>query len=283
MDRLVLDVITPFCECIGFPVICENTDPCGRSECDPATGGCVTLVGPDIDDDGICYPADPCPLLIGGVGDPCDDGNACTWFDHITADCQCFGQPAFCDDSDPCTLNTCNGATGCLFPPGPDTDGDGICDAIDDCPMRPGIVGTMCDDGSPCTSDDEIDENCQCTGTPVTCDDGDPCTIDGCLEASGCTYLPVPDSDADGICDALEFCAPCADSDPCTYDLCDEEGDSRLLPPIRGQKPVFSIDGGFRLFWAENVILRGGGYRYARRARHRMRRQCKWCAMSVGA
>ncbi|MBP7513928.1 MAG: hypothetical protein KA791_05245, partial [Flavobacteriales bacterium] len=219
------DLITSSCECHGSPVFCESTDPCTHAECDPATGGCVTLIGPDIDDDGVCYPADPCPLLAGGPGDPCDDGNACTWFDHITADCQCFGQPMPCEDDDPCTLNTCHATTGCVFPPGPDTDGDGICDAVDDCPMRAGMVGTMCDDGSACTIADEIDANCICTGTPAVCDDSDPCTMDGCLPASGCTHVPIPDSDGDGFCDAVQYCAPCDDSDPCTFDLCDVEGD----------------------------------------------------------
>lgn len=61
-----------------------------------------------------------------------------------------------CDDSDPCTIDTClNG--GCAFTP-------------DDC-----------DDGNGCTSDACIAGDC--VYTPISCDDGDPCTIDQC--ASG--------------------------------------------------------------------------------------------------
>ncbi len=61
-------------------------------------------------------------------------------------------------------------------------------------------VGVLCDDGNPCTVNDEYDADCNCVGT-------------------------FQDSDADGICDAEDQCAgfddgligtPCDDGDPNT-------------------------------------------------------------------
>ncbi len=59
----------------------------GCTECNSAGG--VDLI--DTDNDGICDLEDSCPELEGEVGDPCDDGNADTYDDEITADCECAG------------------------------------------------------------------------------------------------------------------------------------------------------------------------------------------------
>lgn len=73
----------------------------------------------------------------------------------------------------------------------PDTDNDGICDAIDLCPgYDNSLIGTACDDGIPCTTNDVIDKDCNCKGTVSM------------------------DSDLDGVCDALDM----AIYDPCTAD-----------------------------------------------------------------
>ena len=47
-----------------------------------------------------------------------------------------------------------------------DSDGDGICDDLDQCPGGP-EPGTACDDGNPGTIDDVIGNDCLCTGTPA--------------------------------------------------------------------------------------------------------------------
>ena len=47
-----------------------------------------------------------------------------------------------------------------------DSDGDGICDDLDQCPGGP-EPGTACDDGNPGTIDDMIGNDCLCTGTPA--------------------------------------------------------------------------------------------------------------------
>jgi hypothetical protein len=44
---------------------------------------------------------------------------------------------ASCDDGDPCTVDSCNETTGCVHEPSHDRDGDGVCDAVDNCPDVP--------------------------------------------------------------------------------------------------------------------------------------------------
>ncbi|MGB3868071.1 MAG: thrombospondin type 3 repeat-containing protein [Flavobacteriales bacterium] len=168
-----------------------------------------------------------CLGVLGGsalVGSSCSDGNDCTVNDVWNASCECQGTYL-------------------------DSDGDGICDALDNCPGVPGQVGSSCNDGDPCTVNDMLDENCQCVGTfldsdgdgicnaqdncPYTpgqigspCDDGDPCTVNDIVNADCQCAGTYQDSDADGTCDALDDCplvpgmigSACDDGDPCTVD-----------------------------------------------------------------
>ena len=80
----------------------------------------------------------------------------------------------------------------CNCPPGsPDTDNDGVCDAIDDCPnFDNNLIGTPCDDGLACTTNDTYMASCNCEG------------------------MLVADSDFDGVCDSLDI----APLNPCTAD-----------------------------------------------------------------
>src|SRR5262249_16159313 len=48
-----------------------------------------------------------------------------------------------------------------------DTDGDGVCDANDNCPNVTGQIGSSCDDGNANTTNDVLNASCQCVGTPV--------------------------------------------------------------------------------------------------------------------
>ena len=166
-----------------------------------------------------------CQGVPGGpalAGTPCDDGDPCTVNDAWDASCQCHG-----------VLK--------------DSDGDGICDAWDNCPWVPGQVGSPCNDGNPCTVNDVLNENCQCVGTfldsdgdgicdaqdncPYTpgqigspCNDGNPCTVNDRINANCQCVGTFKDTDADGICDALDNCptvpgvigSPCDDGNPNT-------------------------------------------------------------------
>ncbi len=166
-----------------------------------------------------------CLGVVGGLalaGTPCDDGNSCTVNDLWNASCQCQGTYR-------------------------DSDGDGICDAQDNCPGVPGQIGSACNDGNPCTINDVLNANCQCTGTfqdsdgdgicdaqdncpsipgqiGSSCNDGDPCTTGDVINGNCQCVGTFQDADADGICNALDNCpnAPgvqgssCDDGNVCT-------------------------------------------------------------------
>ena len=69
-----------------------------------------------------------CPALEANIGDACDDGNANTADDVVTADCACVGT------------------------------------VIWDCPALEANIGDACDDGNEATLDDVITEECVCEG-----------------------------------------------------------------------------------------------------------------------
>jgi OOP family OmpA-OmpF porin len=83
--------------------------------------------------------------------------------------------------------------------PPPDTDGDGVDDARDQCVLEPEDKdGYLDDDGCPDLDNDADgipDENDQCKNEPED--------IDGYQDTDGC---PDPDNDGDGIPDTEDFC-----------------------------------------------------------------------------
>src|SRR5690606_6894438 len=70
-----------------------------------------------------------CPELGLNIGDACDDANADTEDDTITADCECVGTITY------------------------------------DCPTLTANIGDACDDGNADTEEDTITANCECVGT----------------------------------------------------------------------------------------------------------------------
>ena len=224
------DEIDGTCSCTGTPTsdtdsdgLCDLIDPCPAlanvepgdtcDDGDPCTvndqidGSCSCAGTPtiDTDGDGLCDAIDPCPALANvEPGDVCDDQNACTTGEQIQSDCTCGGGIAVDpDDGDPCTLDSCDPVTGVsnVFQ---DTDSDGLCDAIDSCPVLPNVEpGDTCDDGDQCTTNDQVDVNCSCLG------------------------VPAADTDSDGLCDLIDPCPAqanvepgdaCDDGAPCTTD-----------------------------------------------------------------
>jgi len=98
-----------------------------------------------------------------------------------------FSDVTYCINSTPCT---------------PDSDGDGVCDAEDQCPgVNDALIGTPCDDGDACTTGEIYDTNCGCSGGIYTDNDGDGfCIGDDPDDNDGCN--PDPNSGA---------CSPCSD------------------------------------------------------------------------
>lgn len=128
-----------------------------------------------------------------------------------------------CDDSDPCTIDTCDPSSGCVHTPrsacccaeSSECD-DGmpctvdVCDASNQCTYESvpemGCCSSdaQCDDHSVCTTDTCDPETGNCSHTPVICDDVDPCTEDMCDPVEGCIHIYNP--------------PPCDDDLPCTTD-----------------------------------------------------------------
>ena len=95
----------------------------------------------------------------------------------------------------------------------PDTDGDGLPDDVDPCPMLADLApGDSCDDGDACTTGDVIGADCACAGTFM-------------------------DTDADGVCDADDPCPMLADLAP--GDACDD-GDASTTGDVIGADCVCS-------------------------------------------
>jgi len=74
----------------------------------------------------------------------------------------CYTEDIVCDDSDPCTINSCDHLFGCVF------------------------VRVNCDDDNVCTTDSCHDG--MCVHTAITCDDDDKCTDDSCDPVNGCEH-----------------------------------------------------------------------------------------------
>lgn len=227
---------------------CTDACPADPLKTAPGICGCGTP-DTDTDADGTpdcndACPGDPLKTTPGNCGcgnaepgAPCDDGSVATINDAVQTDCGCAGDPVDCDDQDPCTLDSYDGLA-CQHDPLPDTDNDGTCDLVDECPEDPlktvpgqcgcgvvdtdtdndgiadciddcpelvGTVGSSCDDGLPGTVDDEIGVDCVCAGIPVDCDDQDDCTADS-YNGAQCVNAPLPDGDGDGACDLVDGC-----------------------------------------------------------------------------
>ena len=210
---------------------------CQVVTCDVNTGACVEAdlpAGAPCDDDSACTIYDQC---IGGMcvagavatcedanqctsnscdanlgcqfqplsGVPCEDGTVCTVGDHcMNGECD-TGDPLNCDDQNPCTDDSCDGATGCIH------------------------VNNEagCDDGNACT----VNDSCTvgwCVGTSYACSDGNPCTDDYCDAVDGCFTVS---NNAAGTPSRRVFAAfddgnPCTTADTCAAGTCGGGGDT---------------------------------------------------------
>ncbi len=148
------------------------------------------------------------------TGQPCDDGNPCTTEDAIGLDCNCGGKYEDTDFDGICNVkDACEGHDDAN-----DADGDGLPDGCDNCDNA--IIGTLCDDGDPCTVNDKYITDCECLGTFEGADsdnDGICDAYDICPNGNDAL-----DADGDGTPDACDACddrtigSPCNDNDPCT-------------------------------------------------------------------
>ena len=192
------------CGCADIPA---GDCDCNGNQLD-ALGVCGGDCAADADGDGICDDVDDCvgELDVCGV---CNGPGA-------IYDCGCTDIPAGdcdCDGNQLDALGVCGGDCAA------DTDGDGVCDDVDDC------VGEL-DACGVCNGPGAIYE-CGCADIPAGY-----CDCDGNqLDALGvCGGDCVADTDGDGVCDTDEV-AGCTDDAACNFDplATDEDGSCEEL------------------------------------------------------
>ncbi len=194
--------------CVGT----ANTD-----QLDTDGDGAGDVCDPDDDNDGIDDELDCEPLnadIALQPGDACDDGLETTLNDTINSDCICTGASdtdadGIRDEEDNCPAmanplqeDFDNDGIGDVCDE--DDDNDGVADIADCSPFDASITtttGDVCDDWDPNTTNDRIDENCNCVGSVDTDMDGIPDDIDNCPMIANNSQK---DSDEDGIGDACE-------------------------------------------------------------------------------
>ena len=227
-------------KCLGSPKDCNDDNPCTDDSCNAKDGKCahVNLADATACDDGsLCTSADACKGgSCSGTAVVCDDSNPCTDDSCDKAKgCVTKANTVACDDGDACTLkDACKDGACAAGSEVPKCDDGNPC-TEDSCDKEKGCVAVnsakACDDGSACTENDNCTDG-KCTGTNVSCADSNICTTDKCDPKTGCTHTnnTVKCSDA-SVCTENDVCkdgkcsgtaiAPCDDGNPCTTDTCD--------------------------------------------------------------
>ena len=180
-------VDVPILGCKKDEACADFGDACHTGVCDMVTGLCS--VTPTADDS-------PCLNVVYLCGDAKCQAGTCV-----------LTPKNACDDSDPCTLDTCDPATGCPKDQNPPV--------ILVTPATCGLKGNEpcdCDDGDPCTVGDKCNAVAKCSAGAVrTCDDLNACTDDVCDKVSGkCTFAAKQDGtvcdDGDKYCTTGDAC-----------------------------------------------------------------------------
>ena len=234
-------------ECVpkaGTVVECpDGGGPCRDNQCDPANGECDFVPKPE--------------------GSQCDDGDACTTADECGAGV-CKGAPKKCDDENPCTDDTCDGASGCVFANNEvecddtnlctidDTCADGTCQGLknpdcEDCTENADCAtfedgdkcnGTLKCDAGACVVDDATVVSCQaevlaagpcqtvkCGPTTGKCETQNALDGESCSDADACTES---DHCVAGACVGAKL--ECNDNVLCTDDSCDKASGCVFAP-----------------------------------------------------
>ena len=214
------EVLNADCVCIGDTITgiagCTATEACNYNPEATIEDGSCELPGYD-----------------------CDDNDANTVNDFLTADCQCVGTLTGCTNSDACNYNAealiDNGECFFISDPcddsNPTTDNDAItadcvcagedngeilgCTEMTACnynalaTIEDGtciLIGSTCDDGDINTLNDVIGDDCACAGDVFV-------EVLGCTAIEACNYNPDANTE-DGSCLLPGF--PCDDNDPNT-------------------------------------------------------------------
>ena len=166
---------------------------------------------------GIANPADPCQRCRGlisssqwsktATGGGCNDGKPCVAMETCDAKGVCQGKPAFCDDNNKCTVDSCEAATGqCLFKK--KLSHDCFCTSA-----------THCEDNNVCTNDACQNGKCVKTFNNKPCKSGQACSAGDTCSFGSCVALHsvvagwfcgagYSGKFADGACNQARFIYP---------------------------------------------------------------------------
>ena len=245
--------------CTSVKIECDDGAPCTEDVCEEGeclftlvAGACLIdgacVEAGDVSPEATCLVCNPFKSVseysVAQNGAPCDDGNACTFAEKCSGGVCGGGATLNCTDSNPCTDDLCDPATGCsyvnntkpcndnLFCTVSDVCKDGDCsggprscasldgpcnlgecsEAQGACVKAPRDDGTTCDDGQACTGSDACAGGV-CKGVAIAacckgaedCDDGNPCTADACDPGAGeCTHDAA--APEGDACDDGAFC-----------------------------------------------------------------------------
>jgi hypothetical protein len=242
-------------KCIDAATRCNDNNVCTDDTCDSATGNCLHANvndGTPCTSDGLVCTTDTClitngtstcthtPIVCpppgGTCAEPtgcpcppvnCNNNNACDVAVWNTSTCVCDHTLKDCNDSDICTVDTCDPATGCVHTATvpPQCNDNNAC-TTDGCTANACTNTTItCNDNNPCTTD-TCNTATGCVFTPKNCNDNDACTTDSCDTTTGnCVHTTV--TCATGTCDPVDACHLCSDAvtrcddgNPCTTDTC---------------------------------------------------------------
>jgi hypothetical protein len=211
--------------CAG--VDCEDGNECTVDTCDPVDGACVHT---DVTDGTTCDFGGFPGVCAAGV---CEDAMLCS--DAVTR----------CDDSNPCTTDTCDPTFGdcsndpaneggtCDFGGLPGVCTAGVCEDA----MLCADAATRCDDANLCTADSCDPMDGQCGYTNVT--DGTSCDLGGLpgvcrAGACDCAVIMCPDGRSYG-------CGDCLDNDG---DGLADDQDPECLGPCDNTEGPILLSGG---------------------------------------
>ena len=240
----------------GQPVSCEDNNVCTSETCSPSTGCKYSNAFGACDDNDLCTNNDFCSNGdCKGLPVICTGGDGvCTTSICSAESGECEIETQSCDDSNACTLDSCDPATGCVFV-SIDCDDQDLCTS-DSCDVSTGCVNAdkNCADSLFCTIDSCNESTGECANAPVVCESTTACFVGVCSEqAQGCVYSAACN---DGLPCTADNCIEditgitcentpitCNDDDPCTIDVCDAQtGDCKETPLVCNDDDPCTID-----------------------------------------
>lgn len=262
------------CQPSGPKLCAADSNPCTVDACNPKTGNCgISLPdGAPCDDANPCTTADACTsTLCKGSAKVCvDDKNPCTldYCEGTTGACNfAAADGSYCSDGNACTAGdaclagSCKGGSLTQCPGDSNPCTADVCDPASGTCGKPLADGTACEDGNLCTAGDTCAYGYCQAGNAVICkNDKNACTIDSCDYKTGTCYLPVADGtwcDDQNACTDGDKCKVgkcqagpplgCNDNNTCTADLCAPAVGCQNLASIQQLVPI--VDGSIGSDW----------------------------------